>query len=265
MIWTRADTSVIPNFRDVGGHPTLDGRNVRTGRLYRSVDLFGLNEAATDWLIGVGIRTVIDLRTAPERERRPDRPPPDARTLVLDVLADSGQADPAAFYELMRDPPRASRELAGGASERFFVSTYLDFVRLPSARSAFGELYRRLAEEETHPALVHCTTGKDRTGWAVAVLLLWLGVDEETVMADYLRSDTEIREAFGSVVDDFVARGGDRDVIDPIVSARSAYLAGRPRRGPRSCTDRWRPTWPIGLGLTDGDLERLRAVFLEPA
>ena len=86
----------------------------------------------------------------------------------------------------MRDPPRASRELAGGASDRFFVSTYLDFVRLPSARSAFGELYRRLAVEETHPALVHCTTGKDRTGWAVAVLLLWLGVDDETVMADYL-------------------------------------------------------------------------------
>ena len=53
MTWTRADTSAIPNFRDVGGHPTLDGHNVRTGLLYRSVDLFGLNEAATelaDWL-----------------------------------------------------------------------------------------------------------------------------------------------------------------------------------------------------------------------
>ncbi len=264
MIWTRADTSVIPNFRDVGGHATLDGRSVRTGLLYRSVDLFGLNEAATDWLTGLGVRTVIDLRTAPERERRPDRPPPEARTLILDVLADSGQADPAAFYELMRDPPRASRELAGGASERFFVLTYLDFVRLPSARSAFGELYRRLAVEETHPALVHCTTGKDRTGWAVAVLLLWLGVDEETVMADYLRSDTEIREAFGSVVDDFVARGGDRDVIEPIVSARSAYL--------QAALDEVRQAYGSlaayladGLGLTDSDLARLRAVFLEPA
>jgi protein-tyrosine phosphatase len=264
MIWARAATSAIPNFRDVGGHHTMDGQRVRRGLLYRSVDLSGLGDAATAWLAALGLRTVFDLRTAPERARRPSQPPPGARTVALDVLTDSDQADPAAFYELMRDPPRASRELAGGASERFFVMTYLDFVRLPSARTGFGELYRRLAAKGTHPALVHCTTGKDRTGWAVAVLLLCLGVPEDLVMADYLRSDTEIREAFGSIVDDFVASGGDRHVIEPIVSARAAYL--------QAALDEVREAYGSlaayladGLGLTDDDLERLRTVFLEPA
>lgn len=264
MIWARADTSAIPNFRDVGGHLTIDGRRVRTGLLYRSVDLSGLDDAARAWLAGLGIRTVIDLRTAPERARRPSHPPPGARTLELDVLAGSGQADPAAFYELMRDPPRASAELADGASERFFVMTYVDLVRLPSARSAFAQLYRSLAVDETRPALVHCTTGKDRTGWAVAVLLLWLGVPDDVVKADYLRSDAEIRAAFGSIVDDFVARGGDRHVIEPIVSARAVYLDAALDEVERSYGSL--PAYLTrGLGLAEGDLEQLRTAFLGPA
>ncbi len=141
--------------------------------------------------------------------------------------------------------------------------TYLDFVRLPSAKSAFGQLYRSLASDETRPALVHCTTGKDRTGWGVALLLLWLGVSEELVMADYLRSDAEIREAFGSIVDEFVAQGGDRRVIEPIVSARAVYL--------EAALDEVRHSYGTvqtylveGLGLAEDDLAQLRAAFLEP-
>jgi protein-tyrosine phosphatase len=264
MLWSRAATSHIPNFRDVGGHRTRDGRRVRSGLLYRSVDLASLDEERLDWLAGLGLRTVFDLRTAPERARRPSRAPGTARLVVLDVLADSGQADPAAFYELMRDPPRASAHLADGASERFFVTTYRDLVTLPSARGAFGRFYRGLAVADGRPALVHCTTGKDRTGWAVAALLGFLGVPAETVMADYLRSDAEIRAAFGFIVDDFVAQGGERSVIEPIISARQVYLEAAQDEVARrhgSLEGYLRD----GLGLGPEVLDALRDGFLEPA
>jgi protein-tyrosine phosphatase len=264
MFWSRAATSHIPNFRDVGGHPTRDGLRVRSGQLYRSVDLAGLDADMLDWLGGIGLRTIYDLRTGPERERRPSRAPGAAQVVVLDVLADSGQADPAAFYELMRDPPRASAELSGGASERFFVMTYRDLVALPSARVAFAQLYRHLAVADRRPALVHCTTGKDRTGWAVAALLGFLGVPAETVMADYLRSDAEIRAAFGFIVDDFVAQGGERSVIEPILSARRVYLEAAQDEVERrygSLAGYLRN----GLGLEPEVLEALRDAFLEAA
>jgi protein-tyrosine phosphatase len=264
MIWTRADATAIPNFRDVGGHLTIDGRRVRTGLLYRSVDLSGLDDAASAWLAGLGIRTVIDLRTAPERARRPSHPPPGARTLELDVLADSGQADPAAFHDLMRDPPRASAELADGASERFFAATYRDFVQLPSARGAFAELYRALAHEDARPALVHCTTGKDRTGWAVAALLAFLGVPDDAVMEEYLRSDVEIRAAYGFVIDDFVSRGGDRRVIEPLMGARPAYLESAFEEVERSYAD-LDAYFRVGLGLESETLDALAAAFLAAA
>ena len=53
---------------------------------------------------------------------------------------------------------------------------FRDFVRLPSARRAYGRLFRDLARDDHRPAPVHCSTGKDRTGWAAAAFLLLMGV-----------------------------------------------------------------------------------------
>jgi protein-tyrosine phosphatase len=135
-------------------------------------------------------------------------------------------------------------------------------VALPSARAAFAQLYRELAVAGRRPALVHCTTGKDRTGWAVAALLGFLGVPAQAVMDDYLRSDAEIRAAFGFIVDDFVAQGGERSVIEPIISARPVYLeAALDEVGQRYGT----PEGYLrdGLGLERDVLDALRAAFLE--
>ena len=91
-----------------------------------------------------------------------------------------------------------------------------------------------------------------------------LGVPDDVVMAEYLRSDAEIRAAFGFIVDDFVARGGDRGVIEPIVSARPAYLESAFEEVQRSYG---RPArlLPGRPGARERDLEPWRAAFLEAA
>jgi len=251
----------IPNFRDVGGHLSSDGSRVRRGLLYRSVDPGRVDRAGTGFLAALGLRTVFDLRTAMERQRDAGSPPAGARLVELDVLADGGAADPAQLFELMQDPPRASAELARGGAERFFLSTYRDMVRLPSARTGFGKLLRSLARAEVRPALVHCTTGKDRTGWAVAVLLLALGVAADAVMDEYMLSDSEVRRAFKPFVDDFVARGGEREVIEPLVGVQPAFL--------QAAVDEMSATFGSlenylseGLGLEGRTLASLRRAFL---
>ena len=216
--------SGIPNFRDAGGHQARDGLRVRSGLLYRSVALDQAGESGTSALAALGIATVFDLRTAMERERSPDHLPPGARYIELDVLADSGEADPAVIFELMRDPPLASRRLADGGMQRFYVAAYRDMIHLPSARAAYGTLLRTLAANPGRPALVHCTTGKDRTGWAVASLLLWLGVRPDVVMREYLLSDAQVRRAFAPAVEDFVARGGEREIYEPLIGVQPSYL-----------------------------------------
>jgi protein-tyrosine phosphatase len=252
----------VPNFRDAGGHETRDGARVRTGLLYRSVALDGASEDDLRTLGDLGVRTIFDLRTAMEQERRPDRLPDGATHMALDLLVDSGESDPAAVFALMQDPPRASRELGDGGTERFYVATYRDMIGLPSARAGYARLYRSLAQPDHRPALVHCTTGKDRTGWAVAALLLFLGVRADVVMREYLISDLEIRRAFEHVIEDFVARGGRRDVIEPLMSVKPSFLdaAQDVMHAEYGSIDGY---FRDGLELDEAVLSELRSAFVE--
>jgi protein-tyrosine phosphatase len=231
--------------------------------LYRSVALDAATEEDLAALAALGVRTIFDLRTIAEQERRPDRVPAGAAHVALDLLTDSGEADPAAIFALMDDPPRASIELAHGGMERFYVATYHDMIRLPSARAGYARLYRNLAREDERPGLVHCMTGKDRTGWAVAALLLFLGVSADEVMRDFLVSDGQIRRAYQPLFDDFVARGGARDVIEPMMGCKPSFLEAA-LEAMRDDYGSIEAYFSAGLGLEPDVLDALRGAFLEP-
>lgn len=251
----------VPNFRDAGGRRTRDGAVVHSGLLYRSVALDAASDEDLRALSNLGVRAVFDLRTGMEQTRRPDRLPTGARHVSIDLLVDSGEADPAALFALMDDPPRASAELGGGGTHRFYLATYRDLVRLGSAREGFARLYRSLADRSATPALVHCTTGKDRTGWAVAALQLFLGVPEADVVDEYMASDREVRRAFAHVVDAFVARGGAREVIEPLMSVQPGFLQAA-LEAVREDYGSINAYFSEGLGLGDGELANLRDAFL---
>ncbi len=214
----------VPNLRDLGGYKTRDGRTVATGLVYRSNQLCGIPEQDMKKLAGLKLKTVYDLRTAEEREKRPSELPPGVSTVWLDVLADSPQAGPAQLEKLMQDPKAANAQLGGGKVEEGFKKSYREFVFLPSARREFRKLFLGLGDKEKLPALFHCTTGKDRTGWAAAALLTLLGVPKETVMEDYLRSNDYILPAYQEVIDKFVAAGGDPAIPRAILGVKEEYL-----------------------------------------
>ena len=213
----------VPNFRDVGGHATADGVRVRTGLLYHSVALDRVSDDDLSTLACAGLRTVFDLRTPHEQSRFPDRLPTSAELVSLDVLADEGEADYGSVAAHLRDPERYTRTGTEAEMVGFNVATYRDLVRLDSARRAYRAFFESMADG-SGPALVHCTGGKDRTGWAVAALLLLLGVSESDVMADYLASHAPVRALFAPTIDEFVERGGELRVIEAMLGARPEYL-----------------------------------------
>ena len=105
-----------------------------------------------------------------------------------------------------------------------FQHKYREFVSLASARVAYGRLFSGLFEPGRLPAIVHCTTGKDRTGWAIAALQLLLGVPDDEVLDDFLASNAEIGPVMQPAVDRFVAIGGDAELLEPMVVVRASYL-----------------------------------------
>ena len=68
--------------------------------------------------------------------------------------------------------------------------TYHAFVHHNADR--FAALFALLLESD-QPLVFHCTAGKDRTGFAAAMILLALGVPREVVMQDYLLTNTHYR------------------------------------------------------------------------
>lgn len=85
-------------------------------------------------------------------------------------------------------------------------------------------MFLALGDPKQLPAVFHCTTGKDRTGWAAAALLTLLGVPRHQVYADYLRSNDYIIPAYQKHIDAFVAAGGEKSIALAILGVRTEYL-----------------------------------------
>jgi len=214
----------IPNLRDLGGYQTTDGKTIASGLVYRSNQLSHISPEDMQKLAKLKLKNAYDLRTKGERDKRPEELPPGVNYVVLDVLADSPQAGPAQLEKLMADPESAEAELGGGKVEAGFKASYREFVSLPSAQREFSKLFRGLADKQQVPAVFHCTTGKDRTGWAAAAFLTLMGVPKDVVYEDYLRSNDNILTAYKENIDAFVAAGGSPNIPNAILGVKKEYL-----------------------------------------
>ena len=167
------------NFRDLGGYASEDGRTVRWGQLYRADALSDLSDSDLETLSGLGIKLVCDFRSAPEVEEGPDRLPPvnPPEVLALPIFdEDSFQGD-------LRERI-SSGDLEGFDVENLLVVANRSFVTDFAHR--YAQMFERITQPQSLPALIHCTGGKDRAGFGAAILLRTLGVPLETVIEDYM-------------------------------------------------------------------------------
>jgi protein-tyrosine phosphatase len=158
----------VLNARDVGGLVGEYG-TVRTGRLLRSACLENLTAEGAGTLNGLGLKTVIDLRTPLEREERPN------------LVADLGEVAEIRV-ELLKTLAELDDLPLGSAREMY---QYL----VDTCGPGIVVVLEHLARPDALPALVHCLVGKDRTGLTVALLLELLGVPRDVIVADYVASN----------------------------------------------------------------------------
>jgi len=160
------------NFRDLGGLPVAGGGAVRRGRLYRSDSLHSMTPGDLDRLHDeVGVRTVVDLRM--EQEQDDHGPWPGHFRDHVQVL------HRPLFTEVQ---PEWTTETSW-ATPRSGAERYLDF--LEAGLDVVVQVVRELGDPATTPAVMHCHSGRDRTGIVAAVVLDLLGVDRAVIGADY--------------------------------------------------------------------------------
>ena len=170
----------LANLRDLGGLALTSGGETRHRAIWRSGHPDALDEDGWQWLIDVGIRTIVDLRN-PEERSKPT--PPSTVTIVSCPVEDP--ADPA--YATQWDERWASPDFARWGIERWPES--------------WAAVFDAIADAPDGGVLVHCAGGRDRTGIVVALLLDEAGAERNVVLDDYVRG---IREADSRNIDAFV-------------------------------------------------------------
>lgn len=251
----------LHNLRGLGGLP-VDGGVFAPDQVYRSASLANLSADDIATLSDLGVATVYDLRTAEERSIEPDRTPPSATQVHLDVLADGKLSVTAAIGKIRTDPAAMNDMLGAGEMQKLMKESYRDFIRLLSATAAYREFFLGLSDtDRSGAALFHCTAGKDRTGWAAASLLMLLGAEEETIHADYLQTNTDLLPSFTPLLQNAAAKGVDPELLRDALGVQLGYLeaAHEQLESQYGTVERY---FAEGLGLTSEAIDALRERFV---
>ena len=175
--------SGVRNFRDLGGYQTASGESIRRGLLYRSANLYNLTDKDLQRLDRLSLRRVIDFRADIEKAHEPDRLPVGSQIQVMAIPILDSSTDVALTLE---------EQIKAGKVDGIHPSELLIEANVQLATRftpQYQQFIHEVLEANGQPILFHCTAGKDRTGFAAAILLRILDVPQETVIFDYLLSN----------------------------------------------------------------------------
>jgi protein-tyrosine phosphatase len=173
------------NFRDLGGYPTRHGRPVAWGRVYRSDSLADLTDADLNRLHGLRLHTICDFRLDAERLQKPNRLP-DHHGIGLYAMPFAPRGVMDMWRRLNKNAITADEVVAA-------LKSHYRLFAMDHAKD-FRRVLDRVLADNALPLLIHCASGKDRTGFMAAMLLLTLGVPREAIVRDYVLSDQYRRD-----------------------------------------------------------------------
>lgn len=253
----------LPNTRDLGGLPAAGGRQICPHRLLRSGALLWSSQADRAVLLEeYGLKTVIDFRTALEREEKPDPPLSGVENIWNPILEEAVMGITREETGEKKGMVQQVLEQTGGSGqgpEEYMRAMYRNLVDEAYSRRQYRKFFEILLRQEEGSALWHCTAGKDRAGVATALLLAALGTPREEILADYIKTNefnaAEVEEILEKVKAEyrpavrllFIVKASYLesvfDRIDQAYGGMDAFLQGE-------------------MGLTPDRLDRLQEMYL---
>lgn len=244
------------NFRDLGGYHTVDGKMTKWGMLYRSDALHRLTDNDLRFLDALRLDRIIDFRAFHEKEREPDRIPSEMGILYIEIpIAD---ASTRIWLASRREFVKKEKTLEPA---RYMIESNVELATrfTPEIRQFFHELLAA----KSRPVLFHCAAGKDRTGFAAAVLLRVLGVSQQKVMEDYLLTNEYFLSPyqFGLAALRFFKGKSFANGVKGFMEARPEYLEAA-----FHAIDQEHGSFDTyvrnGLGLSESDVRHLHQIYL---
>jgi protein-tyrosine phosphatase len=229
------------NLRDLGGLPTETGGLTRHGRLLRSDALHSLTRSGQDALLDLGVRTVVDLRTASELEELPSP--------LLDVPGVHCVHAP-----IFTDEDTFPADVVTAAD------AYRWYLR--DLQTGIAAAMSAIADSEAPPILVHCHAGKDRTGVVVALVLLLAGVGVEAIADDYTLSGVQLADVLARDRVTALEQGMDHVRAERLFTVRREAIVDMVER--IHSEHGGAPEYLRGLGVDPPRIDRLRRLLVAP-
>jgi protein-tyrosine phosphatase len=232
------------NVRDLGWYPAEGSLRTRSRILFRGDSLHRLDAQGVTQLTALPLRSIIDLRGAPERSQYP------TRLGRLDVTVH--------VIPLVAEREGGEQPLA---AEWTLLDSYQATIRTRGAE--FVAIARTLAVPGALPCLFHCMAGKDRTGLVAAILLSALGVPDDIVAADFAQSSRFLGAVYHrEATKRTLARGVPADMVERVLTTEPSYIRAilDELRGEYGDTSHYL----YANGLEEDELSDLRNVLLEP-
>lgn len=207
------------NFREIGGIDTGNGSRMKKGILYRSDELSQLTKNDRKIFDGLNIKTVIDLRGVQERKKKVDRIPDDLNVLNIPIDHRNQDLKQMQFFLFLIQK-----------SKDFDFEEYIKghyFGTAFECTAQIKTILTLLSDEKNLPALIHCTVGKDRTGFTSALLQLLAGVPRDVVLDEYMATNKYIGVRIKQIVRMIRILSLFRasiEQIQPMLEVRPAYL-----------------------------------------
>ena len=256
-----------PNFRDIGGYQTSDGRTVKKGLVYRTGELPRLTDHDVQKLDELGIKTVINFLTLSEIESRGrDRLPEGVNEIPMPMeTGNMGELAEAIQYA------RATGDFTEVPPE---LNAEIHRILIDQGREYYADLLRELAKPGSKPLVFHCSHGVHRTGTAAAILLSALGVPWETVREDYMLSNTYREEEIERRLGQLREKAAKTFLVEPEevdMTNINAFYILQPSYIDASLEEAVKQYGSMdnyirdGLGVTDKELTSLREQLLGSA
>lgn len=207
------------NARELGGYINNDGKAIKRNLLLRTGNLNNISDSDINVLKdNYRLSHIIDFRMAMEFNNASDPQIEGVKYHHLDVIDPSVfDSDDMPDIELNKLDLIQMTELSI-RSGMLDENMYIVFLESEFGKRAFSGFFRVLLESDTDRAILwHCTGGKDRTGIAAMLLLSALGVDEKTVIEDYLLTNVYNSHRIAATRQYLSEKGCDKSFIDKAV------------------------------------------------
>ncbi|MCL2578326.1 MAG: tyrosine-protein phosphatase [Defluviitaleaceae bacterium] len=249
----------MKNFRDLGGIKTACGKTVRKNRLLRAAQPVGLSAEDVKKLREYDLKFIVDFRTHHEVTNEPVDEIEGVTYTHIDIMGENAAqaADPNYWMKLfLKNPKNVVDE---------FTKTYQEFAASPSSIAGYSAFIKACAAANEGATLFHCAAGRDRTGFAAAIILKLLNVSDENIYEDYQKTkayQAEVHAYWVARSKEYGLTDEQAEALEIVFHVNNAYLQAA-YNSAEEIYGSFENYVTQGLKIRDEEIKRLREIYLE--